>query len=105
MATRQSALCGDIDHLTAGAFRDELYLSISQSDAPIVAIDLAGVTFMDSAGFRAVMDANTYAVRTDHLLIIRNPSASCTRLIGLCDQRNELLLVDDTAEMTANAVA
>lgn len=70
MATETSALCGDIDRSTADAFRDGLYQSIDEADAAIVEIDLAGVTFMDSAGYQAVVDANEYAVRTDHQLVI-----------------------------------
>jgi anti-anti-sigma factor len=105
MTPQQAGLCGDVDHFTAGAFRDGLFLSIDQSNTSIVGIDLAGVTFMDSAGYRAVVDANAYAVRTEHQLVVRNLSASCTKLIWLCDQRNELLLENDApAPETAPAL-
>ena len=96
MATETSALCGDIDRSTADAFRDGLYRSIDAADGAIVEIDLSGVTFMDSAGYQAVVDANEYAVRTDHQLVIRNLSESCTKLVRLCDQRNELRLENAT---------
>jgi anti-anti-sigma factor len=107
MTTQQAMLCGDVDRSTAGAFRDGLCLRIDQSNTSIVGIDLAGVTFMDSAGYRAVVAANAYAVRTHHQLVIRNLSASCTKVIELCDQSNELLLENDAPvpEAASDAVA
>ena len=63
------------------ALRDELYQGNDRADAALGEVDLAGVTFMDSAGYRAVVDANDYAVRTDHLLVIRNLSELCTKLV------------------------
>jgi ABC-type transporter Mla MlaB component len=74
MATETSALCGGIDRSTVAAFREGLYRSIDAADGAIVEIDLSGVTFMDSSGYRAVVEANAYAVGSDHLLVIRNLS-------------------------------
>jgi anti-anti-sigma factor len=95
MAIEQSALCGDIDRSTVAAFRDGLYQSIDEADSPIVEIDLVGVTFMDSAGYWAVVEANAYAVGTDHLLVIRNLSVPCTKLVRICDRGNEIRLEND----------
>jgi anti-anti-sigma factor len=97
MATETSALCGGIDRSTVAAFRDGLYRSIDAADGAIVEIDLSGVTFMDSSGYRAVVEANAYAVGSDHLLVIRNPLRPCTKLVRLCDQGNELRLDTDTS--------
>jgi len=97
MATETSALCGDIDRFTVAAFREGLYRSIDAADRAIVEIDLSGVTFMDSAGYRAVVEANAYAVGTDHLLVIRNLSEPCTKLVRICDQGNQLRLDTDTS--------
>ena len=95
MAIESSVLCGDIDRSTVAAFRDGLYRSIDEADAPIVEIDLGGVTFMDSAGYCAVVEANAYAVGTDHLLVIRNLSVPCTKLVRICDEGNEIHLEND----------
>jgi anti-anti-sigma factor len=97
MATETSALCGDIDRFTVAAFREGLYRSIDAADRAIVEIDLSGVTFMDSAGYRAVVEANAYAVGSDHLLVIRNLSEPCTKLVRICDQGNQLRLDTDTS--------
>jgi len=91
-----SSLCGEIDRSTVAAFREGLYRSIdAAADGAIVEIDLSGVTFMDSAGYCAIVEANAYAVGTDHLLVIRNLSEPCTKLVRICDQGNELRLEND----------
>lgn len=90
MAILTSALCGEIDLATADAFRDNLYEMIDQCDVPIVRVDLRAVTFIDSAGFHAFVDANEYAIRHDHLMTIRNLTAQCEMVIRLCDWDNEL---------------
>ncbi len=95
MANVLSALCGEIDRSTVAAFREGLYRSIDRADGAIVEIDLSGVTFMDSSGYRAVVEANAHAVDTDHRLVVRNLSGPCTKLVRICDQRNELRLEND----------
>jgi anti-anti-sigma factor len=90
MANVPSAPSGDIDLATVDAFRDCLYEIIDQSDAPIVRVDLRAVTFMDSAGYHALMDADDYAIRRDRIMSIRNLSVQCARVIGICDRDNEL---------------
>jgi anti-anti-sigma factor len=96
MANVLSALCGEIDRSTAAAFREGLHRTIDLAEGAIVEIDLSGVTFMDSSGYRAVVAANTHAVATDHLLVIRNLSEPCTKLVRICDQSNELRLENDS---------
>jgi anti-anti-sigma factor len=95
VAVQESGIRGEIDHFSAPAFRDALIRAIDGSANPLVAIDLAGVTFMDSAGYGAIVEANEHAVRTDRLLVIRNLSRSCTKVVRLCDYENELLLEND----------
>ena len=95
MATVLSALCGEIDVATVDAFQIELYLAISGSGAPIVYVDLAAVTFMDSTGYHALVAANWFATWSDHILVIRNLPEQCVTLLRLCDLRNELLLEND----------
>jgi anti-anti-sigma factor len=89
-----SALCGEIDLLTAGTFRDDLYEIIDQCNVPIVRVDLQAVTFMDSAGYHALVDADEYAIRRGHIMSIRNLSAQCAKVIGICDLDNDLHIED-----------
>ena len=81
---------GEIDTATAPAFNADLHDVIDTSDAALVVVDCSDVTFMDSAGYHALVDATNYAVRRGHTLVIRNLSPSCARLIRLCDSDREL---------------
>ena len=90
MANVPSDPSGDIDMSTADAFRDNLYEIIDLCDVPIVRVDLQAVTFMDSAGYHALLEADEYAMRRDHILSIRNLSAPCARVIRICDFDHEL---------------
>ena len=90
MANALSAPCGEIDILTVDAFRDCIYEIIDQCDAPTVRVDLHAVTFMSSAGYHALIDADEYAIRHGHILTIRNLSTQSARVIGICDLDNEL---------------
>ena len=90
MANVVSALCGEIDLATADAFRSDLYDLIDRCELPIVHVDFAAVTFMDSAGYHALVEATEYGSRRGHVLVLRNLSAQCAKVMRLCDQDNEL---------------
>jgi anti-anti-sigma factor len=81
---------GEIDRATAPAFAAALHDTIDDSDAELVFVDCTHVTFMDSAGFHALIDATKYAIRHHHRLVIRNMSAKCSRIIRICDSDGEL---------------
>ena len=74
---------GDIDGATGPAFSAALRDTIDSADQTLVSVDCSGVTFMDPAGYHALVDATRYAARRGHTLVIRNMSPSCTRLIRL----------------------
>ena len=81
---------GQIDTATAASFNADLHDTIDSSDEAFVSVDCSGVTFMDSAGYHALVDATSYAVRRGHTLVIRNLSPSCARLVRLCDLDRQL---------------
>ena len=89
---------GEIDTATAAAFGADLRDAIDSSDEAFVSVDCSGVTFMDSAGYHALLDATNHAVRRGHTLVIRDPSPSCALLIRLCDMDHELRIDALTAE-------
>src|SRR5258708_27076068 len=100
MAIQEPAIGGEVDHFSAPAFRDALLRAIDRSPTPIVAVDLSGVTFMNSAGYGAIAAADEYAIRHDRLLLIRNLSRLCTRVVRLCDDANRLSLDNDPPSST-----
>jgi anti-anti-sigma factor len=81
---------GDIDMATVPALIADLRRAIDNADETMVGVDCSRVTFMDSAGYHALMDATAYAARRGHTLVIRDASTSCARLIRLCDPNREL---------------
>ena len=81
---------GDIDRATASSFDVELRDAIGSSDEAFVSVDCSGVTFMDSAGYRVLVDATDYPVRRGHTVVIRDLSPACALLIRLCDVDGEL---------------
>jgi anti-anti-sigma factor len=74
---------GDIDGATGPAFSAALRGTIDNSDQTLVSVDCSGVTFMDPAGYHALVDATRYAARRGRTLVICNMSPSCTTLIRL----------------------
>ncbi len=48
-------LCGDIDHHTAKAIREEIDNSIDQHEPSLLVMDFGEVSFMDSSGIGLVM--------------------------------------------------
>jgi anti-anti-sigma factor len=70
---------GDIDVAVADRF--ERALGPAGGIAPMT-IDLAGVTFMDSSGLRAILRAATRVTEAAPL-VLRNPSAPVQRLFEI----------------------
>jgi anti-anti-sigma factor len=80
----------EIDIATGAALLSELRGLVDGSNEAVVIVDCSEITFMDSAGFHALVDATEYAARHGHTLVVRNLSPSCTRLVRLCDFEHEL---------------
>jgi anti-anti-sigma factor len=82
----------EIDLATVAAFQAGLFRNVDATDTPIVYIDLAAVTFMGSAGYHALVNANEYAVARGHTLMVRNLDEFYADVLRFCDQDNELLV-------------
>jgi anti-anti-sigma factor len=83
---------GEIDLATASALSANIRGAIDDSDVAKVVVDCTNLTFIDSQGFYALVNATAYAIQQDHTLVIRNMSSACTRVIDICDWDNELHL-------------
>jgi anti-sigma B factor antagonist len=70
---------GELDMATAGGLTD-LLRTTAESDDPIV-LDFSGVTFMDSSGLRALLQA----ARSDDCgpVVVKDPSAQVRRLLEI----------------------
>jgi anti-anti-sigma factor len=89
---------GEIDRANAAAFGVVLRDAVDCSDEAFVSVDCSGLAFIDSAGYRVLVDATNYAVRRGHTLVVRDPSPSCALLIRLCDMDHEIHVDALTAE-------
>jgi anti-sigma B factor antagonist len=69
---------GEIDASTAG----QLSQAIDELDGDVV-IDVAGVSFIDSSGIRALIGAQQALEAQSSVLTIRNPSPAVLRLFQL----------------------
>ncbi len=96
---------GEIDRSTVASFHAHLRDAIDRSDEALVSIDCSGVTFMDSAGYRALVDATRYALRHGHTLVIRDMSSACAMLIRLCDTSGDLRVEPQQSQPAHNCLA
>ena len=73
---------GEIDLVTAPYLRDELAAVIADAGSTTV-VDLSAVTFIDSSGLSALLDARAGVDGTDATLVLLNPSSECRRVLEL----------------------
>lgn len=83
---------GEIDTATGAAFGVLVRETIDNSDEPFVSVDCADETFMDRAGYHALVDSTHDAARRGRTLVIRNMSSRCSRLTRLYGWDRELLV-------------
>ena len=71
-------LSGEIDSYTTSDLATRL-----AGDPPVDAIDLAGITFIDSSGLRTLIEADRSRREDGRALAIRAPSAAVQRLLEI----------------------
>jgi anti-anti-sigma factor len=81
---------GEIDLATVPGLTADMQNSIDDSHEELVCVACSGVTFTDSSGFHAFVDATEYAARRGRRLVIREMSPWCRSVIRLCDWDREL---------------
>jgi anti-anti-sigma factor len=105
LGTSTATALGEIDWSTAARFHAHLRDAIDSSDEALVSLDCSSVTFMDSAGYRALVDATRYAGRRGHTLVIRDMSPACARLIELCNTDGVLRVEPQQRQPTHDGLA
>ena len=71
-------LLGEIDSYTAPDLAERL-----AGDPPIEVVDVAGVTFIDSSGLRAIVEAHQARASSGSRLVLRSPSPAVQRLLEI----------------------
>ena len=80
----------EIDLATAPAFTVAICEMIDWAENRTVVIDCSAITFMDSSGYHALMEAHDYAVSQDHSLVLYGLAENCARMLRICDPDNVL---------------
>ena len=84
----------EIDLVTAPAFLAAMRKMIDWADNRAVVIDCSSITFLDSSGFHALIDAHWHAIELDHLLVIYGLAPNCARVVRICDLEGVLTIAD-----------
>jgi anti-sigma B factor antagonist len=92
-------LDGDLDLATVGEV-GRLLGKIVERRPGTIALDATNLSFLDSTGIHCLVNAAEAASRVGSTLVLRNPSASVVRVLGICGV-DELLL--DAAGRDATA--
>ena len=85
---------GDLDAYTAPGLRAELHAA-TEGDARLVVVDLADVTFIDSAGLGALVGAHRRMLEADGTLRVVRPPDLVARAFELTGLDEVLDLRDD----------
>ena len=83
------AVTGEVDASSADRLRRAIVATGTAQSAD-VEVDLAGVTFMDSTGFRAMADAASELLTSGLGLVVCNVPRQVQRLLELIDTRRSL---------------
>lgn len=86
------SVTGDVDLGCADALRRVLAEALE--DTRRLTVDVAGVTFIDSSGLSALVDAHHRARDAGSVLVVRHPSRMLTRLLSIT-RLDTLLTVED----------
>jgi anti-sigma B factor antagonist len=78
----QVVAAGEIDMSTAGQMRDSLVAAWNEHPSAVV-VDLAAVTFMDSSGIAALVEARNRAVEAGGSLTVVNPQPMVRRVLAV----------------------
>jgi anti-anti-sigma factor len=73
-------VAGELDAHSAPALRERLGVSTGGDE---IALDMSGITFMDSSGLRVLIDAHQEAADRDRRLVVVEPSASVRRVLEI----------------------
>jgi anti-sigma B factor antagonist len=84
------SVTGDVDLTSSGHLREVLRDAISESDN--VVVDFAGLTFIDSSGLSALVDAHRRARDGGGTLTVRHPTAILRRLLDITRLRTVLVI-------------
>jgi len=94
-STETVTVRGDVDLATVGALRNELSGALDRASK--VVLDLREVTFMDTQGLAAVIEAEQASTGTGTPFVVVRAPATVHRLFDMIGLTERLTVVDDPA--------
>jgi len=94
-STETVTVRGDVDLATVGALRNELTGALDRADK--VVLDLREVTFMDTQGLAAVIEAEQTSSGTGTPFVVVRAPATVHRLFDMIGLTERLTVEDDPA--------
>jgi anti-anti-sigma factor len=82
----------ELDLETAPAFVAEIRSSIDQAREGPLTVDCEQISFMDSAGYYAMLDVTRYADASGHPLVIQRVPRLPAWVLAFCDQDHDLTI-------------
>jgi anti-sigma B factor antagonist len=92
-------LRGELDLSTVGKLEEELR-RVEAGAPPILVLDLAGLSFLDSTGLRLVVTADQRAREQGRRLAIRKGPETVQRVFTITRLDERLEMVDDLSTLT-----
>jgi anti-sigma B factor antagonist len=92
------SLGGDLDLSTAKR-AEQAIEDAEKASPPLLAIDLRGLSFMDSTGLRVVVSADKRATRANRRLVIIQGPAAVRRVFEITRLDERLTIVDTPEEI------
>jgi anti-anti-sigma factor len=80
-ATTTLLVTGDLDPASAPILDDALETALARDGVDEIVVDAAGLTFVDSSGLSALVNARTDAAEAGVRFVVENPTPLCTRLL------------------------
>jgi anti-anti-sigma factor len=82
----------ELDLQTAPAFVADIRRTIDEADEGPLTVDCEQITFMDSAGYYALLDVTRYANASGHPLVIGRVPPLSSWVLQLCDRDHDLTI-------------
>jgi len=91
-------LTGELDLSTAEEVEAAL-ARVEERQPKVIALDLSGLTFLDSSGLRLIVRADQRARDADRRLVIVKGQAAVHRVFSITNLDDEIQVVEDVEEI------
>ena len=95
MTAERVVVTGEVDIAEEGPLRDRLSWAAKRAEGTKLVVDVRGVSFMDCAGLRVLLEAHQQVEGAGGRLVLAGPSPAVSRLLGWTGLSEVLRVIDD----------